>query len=292
MPNNNVATSRSTRRTRRATERPKRPRRRTTRGRRFRSERRSLGLELQRHSRQLVLPPLGRPQVVSLGVVGVVLALLVYIGISPRFYVYAENVEVVGNRYTTPEEIYAASGVDGYHIFYLHPSEVAQRVAALPYVRQARVSLGLPASVRIVVEERQPVVRWEREGYAYWVDAEGYVMPVMGEAPNLLVVVDPAGSAALEQGDEDARFDPYLLQVLQNVKGRLPEVRVVYYDVSTGVRLVLKEPQGDVQVHLGTFIGLEERLQVLTVLLERLREEGKHYRFIDLSRPDEPILEP
>ncbi len=254
----------------------------------------NLPLQIERVERALSIPPLGRPQMVALALLGVGVALLVLMGMSDTFYVYREDVRVQGVKYTSVEEVYKVSGVEGCHAFYVRPTEVASRVEQLPFVRRAKVRVMVPARVTILVEERVPVLVWQRADGVFWVDKEGQVLPPKGEIRGLLRVVDPQGLAAVspEGSPEREMFDTYLLQTLRDIHEIFPSVNTVLYDRSAGLRLVVRTSAGDMQVYLGGYIGLERRLEYLPTVLREMRRQGMWYRFIDLSNPDQIVLEP
>lgn len=276
------------RRTRASQEkkRRKRPRKRTTR-RRFRSEQRGgFSLRWQQKGRQLALPPLGKVKWISLSLILVTLLVFIWVGTSESFYLYPDRVQVEGEHFTSAEEVYRAAAVDGLHIFFVKPSDVEKRLLALPYIREAHVGVTFPPGLHIRVVERTPVLRWERGNEVFWVDEEGVVMPARDIPLPLMVVVDPNGTAAASE-EGDLRFPPYLLRTLREVNRILPDVKTVYYDTAGGLRLVLRAPGGDIQVNLGALTGLEHRISRLPAILERMQAEGRHYRVIDLSDPDQ-----
>ncbi len=268
----------------------RRPRKRTT-SRSFKRDAQGVALDLQRWKRQWALPHLGRAQLLSLLLVGVVVVLLAFVGLSDWFYVYEDAFHVEGIRYTRVDEVVEAARVRGWHIFFIDPKEVSRRVEALPYVKSARVRVGFPARVWIQVEERKPILRWERKGTLFWVDEEGHVMPAQAGGPPLLVV-DPEGAATVDDPEEGIRFDPYVLAALDDVHAILPEVSTIYYDTTTGLRVVLKDNAGDIQVYLGTLMGLRERISRLPQVLREMRARGAHFRLIDLSHPEEVVVLP
>ncbi len=292
MPNAENWPRRSRRTTqRRTTSKHKRPRRRTTRRRTLRAER-SLhsGMRLQKAARTLRVPPMGLPQVVSLGIVVILGALLVFLAVSPRFYLYREQVTIEGTRYTSEEMVYEQTELDGYHVLFVDPNSVVRRLEALPYVRRARVSVGLPATVHIRIEERVPLLVWERADGLFWVDEEGVVLPVLEERPGLLRLHDPEGLAGIagEEGDLPA-FDRVVLEALLRVREQFPRARVMYYDATWGLRIIVPTRRGSVEVILGTLTGLEERLARLPDILQRVDAQNRPVKRIDLTRP-EPVI--
>ncbi len=296
MPDGKRATSRR-HRTGRSTSgtvgRPRRVRRRTTRRpARLAAERAvPVGALLERSRRRLRLPPLAAPQVLALLVTVGVLAALAYVSLSLDFYVYAEDVTIVGTRWTSPEDVYKAAAVEGYHIFFVDPRGVAQRVAALPYVRWAQVHVGLPARVRIVVEERVPLLRWERSDDVFWVDAEGVVMPAREGAISLPTLVDPQGLAAWGEETEGLlRLNPQVLNVLWAVRQSFPTMRRAIYDPSAGLRLLIPFRDREVQVIWGDGPAVQERLRRLEEIWQTMERTGTVYTLIDVTHPNEVIV--
>ncbi len=238
-------------------------------------------------ARLLRVPPLGRPQILALGIVVLVVAALVFAGTNTAFYVYAENVHIEGARYTPAETIYRHAEVDSYHVFFLNPRRIAARIEALPYIRRAHVQVNFPAGVWIRVEERTPVLVWERGDGAFWVDEEGVVLPILEERPSLMRLVDPEALAAVPQEDEDAApmFDATLLAAILTVQRRLPDARVVHYESTTGLHIIVPTRGGSVDVILGPLTGLEERLARLPDILAQVNQSGRRVTRIDLTRP-------
>ncbi len=250
-------------------------------------------MTVERVARTLRVPPMGKPQILSLSLVIAVLALLVFAFSSQLFYVYRENVAIIGARYTPEEVIYNHAKVDSYHVFFLNPERIARRLEALPYVRRASVQVGFPATVRIRVEERSPVLVWARADGFFWVDEDGVVLPVLEERPSLLRLEDPESLALLsEEGaltvaeEEQQTFDPSVLAAILQVRESLPEVRVVYYDSTWGLRIIVPTRVGSVEVILGTLTGLKERLNRLPEILAQVEGQNRRITRIDLTRPD------
>ncbi len=292
MPNAERRPRKSRRTTqRRPTSQHKRPRRRTTRRRTLRAER-SLhaGMRVERAVRTLRVPPIGAPQVVSLGIIFAVVVLFVFVAVNSRFYVYREQVTIEGARYTPAEMVYERAGLDGYHVLFIDPERVARRLEELPYVREARVTVGVPATVQIHIEERVPVLVWERADGVFWVDEEGVALPALEERPGLPRLYDPEGVAAKssEEGSSPT-FDKGVLDTLLRVRTQFPHVRVIYYDATWGLRIVVPTRRDSVEVVLGTLTGLDERLARLPRILQYIESQNRRVKRIDLTRP-EPVV--
>jgi cell division septal protein FtsQ len=98
---------------------------------------------------------------------------------------------VVGNVRLSAHEITALSGVAGRRIFQVRPAGTAERVAAHPQVREARVTARLPNSVWIEVVETAAVLRWETPTGTFLVDENGRVVSAAADPGDLVRVSDP-----------------------------------------------------------------------------------------------------
>ena len=123
------------------------------------------------------------------------------------FRVDAASVSVSGVRYVAParvEEI-MADLARGPNVFRLRPGDLERSLLALPEVRVARASVALPASVRVLVVEREAVFVWSNGGEAWLVDREGvlFARPGPGDLPPTPFSEPDADAAAADAPDAD-----------------------------------------------------------------------------------------
>lgn len=248
---------------------------------------------LVRHGRQLGLWPLLGSQMFAAAMTLILLTGLAFLGLSDRFYVYAEDIHVTGAFYTDPTEVLKAANIEGYHVFYVDPKVVVQRVEALPYVKQARVAVHLPARVDITLVERQPVVEWVTAAGTTWVDMEGVLLPPRSYGVPPLRLVDHQRWAAwspTEAGEE--RFNTDVLNVLLVWQATLPELREVYYDSAFGLWAVVPFQGTSVKVIWGDTLVLGPRLEALRRVWAEMERTGQAFSLVDLTVPDAPVVQP
>ena len=111
---------------------------------------------------------------------------LIYLALSPRYYVH--GAEILGAARLDGDALYRASGVEGRHIFHVDQRQVAQRLEALDSVQRARVVSTLPNRVAIRIDETPLALIWETPGGRVAVDAGGRLEPPPSESAGLLVV--------------------------------------------------------------------------------------------------------
>ena len=106
---------------------------------------------------------------------------LFYCFTDEQFYIFGAAIS--GNSRLSAQRIYDQAGIEGQSIFFLNPEEVRKRVEGLPNIKASSVSLQLPATVEIQVQEREPSFGWQVGQKTYWVDEEGMVMEPAGPPP-------------------------------------------------------------------------------------------------------------
>ncbi len=114
-------------------------------------------------------------------------AILLLIFTSDVFYV--RSIQVRGNTHISREEVFAFSDIADYHMFWLDPEQIRQRVSRSSSIADIAIELGWPPNlVTIIVQERQPAIVWSDGGKETWIDLQGRVMRARAEMPNLLHV--------------------------------------------------------------------------------------------------------
>jgi hypothetical protein len=174
---------------------------------------------------------------------------LAVIGLHEDFYV--TFIPVNGVASISPEEVVAASGLAGAHVFSVDPRKVAENITKLPGVVSATVSLSWPNEVQISIREDAPVAVWLQDGQQYWVSREGALLPARLSVGGLLVIEAEglvlSGSASTDAAETNGEAEeaepeegtPYLppeilagALELQHIK---PSLTRLYYDPSGGL---------------------------------------------------------
>jgi cell division protein FtsQ len=202
---------------------------------------------------------------------------------SPLFFVY--EAEIKDNEAVSSREIYLASRVDSQSVFWLNPTEVAERITALPNIKSASISISLPAKVVIEVVERRPELLWQTGDTIWWVDQEGTIVPPKGDLAGMLRVIDD-DRQPVEAG---YRIDPKIVKGAQTLRVLAPSVSIIRYSRSQG--LTVATPEGW-PVYLGNGTQVKAKLVVLTAVLADLKERNVAPAYIDVRNPLRPVYKP
>lgn len=109
------------------------------------------------------------------------------------------RVEMQGLQYLDAAKVIAAARLSPTASVFDDPDAIARRVRALPGVRDVQVGRRLPGTLRIRLDEAEPVALTPRGNRLAMVDARGVVLPFdpVASAPSLPVLI---GGGALVAG--------------------------------------------------------------------------------------------
>ncbi len=209
------------------------------------------------------------------------LVLLMYLFGSSSFFVY--GAEVTGANLVPAEQVYQASGAEMSSIFFLSPRAIEARLLeALPALQQAKVSLGLPASLHIRVVEKTARFVWEVAGQSYLADEKGVVIGTGVAAPDAIRIRAGEGGAPATGQTLDAA----VLETAWGLSQQLPGARVFEYSSRQGIGW--RTEQGW-PVYFGLGGNLEQKVAVMRALSADLARQGVKPQFLDVSVPGRPF---
>ncbi|WP_329520145.1 cell division protein FtsQ/DivIB [Spirillospora sp. NBC_01491] len=205
-----------------------------------------------------------------------VLGTVTWVLLGSRLLVVRE-VEVSGTRLASRDQVVAAAGIRlGLPMARLDTDEIRGRVERLREVESAEVERHWPATVRIVVRDRVPLVMVERGGRYHRLDRHGVTVADGTARPAGLPVLtvtspgpsDPATLAAL--------------RVLTDLPGRLHR-RLSEVEASSPESVTLRL-SGDLTVVWGPAERSAEKIRLLDAL--QRTAAGRAARTIDVSSPE------
>jgi cell division protein FtsQ len=227
---------------------------------------------------------------ILIGLAGVAVLLLVIWTLFMSPVLSVRDVKVLGESFTTEEEVIAAAGLttpEG-NLLLLGTDEIARKVEELPWVRSADVDRMLPGTVRIKVVERAPALVLSLGAATWTIDVQGNVL-ASGEAIQGLPVL-----AGVEVGD----ISPGLRLLTEESSAALKVFRSLPRSLRTRLsgifaptveRISFSLDDGTV-VRYGAAEQLADKNEVLKVLLDRLETDGSSASYIDVRVPASPAI--
>ncbi|MEY9212989.1 FtsQ-type POTRA domain-containing protein [Thermobifida halotolerans] len=195
---------------------------------------------------------------------------VVWVLLESRLLV-VRQVEVTGLDRLTEEEVVAAADVaTGTPLARVDTGAVVERVAELRLVESVAVRRGWPATLRVEVTERTPVLALSVEGGYHLVDREGVRVEEADTRPEGYPLVRVTG---------EVRGNPAVAESAR-VVGALPESLVDAVDtvVATDRARITLELVGGATVMWGDSERGADKARALEVLLEQHPPDpGRHY---------------
>jgi hypothetical protein len=254
----------------------------------------------RRHARrpQVAAPPAprrrspARRRLIAAAALGVQLALLGLALTLPAFQV--RQVTVGGAHLVTTSAVVAAARVPQESIFSINGAAIQSRVLALPWVASAVVTTQLPATVRINIVERAPVLRVRRNGGDTVIAANGATLPGIDATPAArsgipVLIDDRAGSPQ--------PLNPELVQMLGAIAERFPAVfgcsvaaflwgsdDVVSLWASSGWRAVLGPLDTEAALR-----ALPNQIETMAALKSHLNYARPAFGYLDVESPADPV---
>ena len=261
------------------TPRPRRNGRRVVRRRSERMFGRTVETNVLRHS--VAVQTMPRHRWVSLALLTILGAVAYWLFMSNTFYVFDARIE--GAQLLTAAEVYTLADIDGWHVFWIRPDDVEARLLSEPTIKQADVSVRLPNRVTIRIVEREPLAVWQSNAESYFVDTEGVLFRLRGDASDALVIRDMRGIPA----QPGMQVDPEAVRTVLELHALLPERRAFDWRPAAGVSFFA---EGGWEVRFGDRHDLAWKVAVYRTFAETIAAEG-NVAFLDLTVPERPFYQ-
>lgn len=201
-----------------------------------------------------------------------------YSFIDTKFYVYSAEIE--NNRYTADRDIIVQSNIYADSIFFINPKEVVGKLEQLPHVQKASVQAALPATIRIHLQEWEPVLIYQIHNKRYWTSKDGRVAPEAEERSELVKLIDEEQAVA----QDEQHVNPDIVKAILRIHNALPEVSIFRYQTPYGLWFV--SPEGW-RVYFGPPTDMENKIILWEAIRKRLLREEQQVHEVDL-RPKNP----
>jgi cell division protein FtsQ len=188
------------------------------------------------------------------------------------------------------------SQVVGRNIFLINTTRVAQEVAAIPSVLQARVLPRLPNVVEIEIVERVPIATWRAHNGTFLVDDQGYVVaeapPESGAAPapdqQALLAVNDTTGRDVAVGDQ---VDQRALLAARELTKALPAAGASVREVEFSSQGLVLVTDRQWRVIFGDTESLNSKLASFKAIVDLARSQNVNIRLVDLRPKDRPFYQ-
>ncbi len=110
------------------------------------------------------------------------LSLAVVVSFTSLSTFQVSSIQLRGAQRLTVEALLSQVDLLGTSIIRLDPDQIRTTIEERFHgLSTVNVSVSLPATVTIQVEEREPLILWQQDSKTLWIDAEGVMFPVNGE---------------------------------------------------------------------------------------------------------------
>jgi cell division protein FtsQ len=188
------------------------------------------------------------------------LSLAVVISFASLSAFQISTINLRGAQRLSTEAILSQVDLVGSSIITVEPDQVRTMIEdRFPSLSSVSVSVNLPASVTLRVVEREPLILWQQDSSAHWIDAEGVMFPVFGEvevAQTVAASGDPPAAPEVftpEVDEETGEIShlleaslpsttPEFVQAVLSLSAYIPEGTALQYDPQFG--LGWRDPNG------------------------------------------------
>lgn len=183
------------------------------------------------------------------------LVFLILIHVSAVFNI--NEVSVNGLKRVKSADVSSVLNLKGKPIYAADPHAILNKLEeAFPELYDIEVAVAFPASLEIIVTEREPVITWQYENLSLWIDSEGVIFPARGSVEDLIKIqsntapprlqvpmteeeIEAAKAASDDEEDEDAYLkdgpvDPEFIQEILNLRQKMPQASQLSYRDSDG----------------------------------------------------------
>jgi cell division protein FtsQ len=204
----------------------------------------------------------------------VAVATAAWVHTDERWFLYREDARFHGLTYLAEDELWPASGIDGWNMFWLDTRQVREALLANPYVADADVYISpVPGTVNIDVTEAQPVALWVTDDGTRWLLPDGTAVEPRGAMPpGLLQIIDNGAVATAPGAALGSAIDADVLASAKSLLTVLPDVAPLRYNRQIGLNFQLRNTP--YWVYWGDGANVERKLRNLDAAVQLL-EDGK-----------------
>ena len=259
-----------------------------------------------RDRRRFVRRERGRRRVVPILLLAlIVIAAGTFLGLRSSSVFAVRTVSATATQHVNQQDIATATAPSlGVNLLKLSTGSIEKALAALPYVREAKVYRDFPNTLEVQLVEYEPVARLQAgEGNVWLVSDDGRALEkITPPRGYTLPLVIPAENLSLAAGDKLPEEIVSALPIVRllakdtvvgneddgsvtknSLADRLPDIKQVAVSAAGDLTLVLADGS---ELRLGAPTELERKLTVAADIIQQCLRDGKKVQYIDVSVPE------
>ncbi len=201
-----------------------------------------------------------------------------------------DSIEVSGTHLLSRAQILQASGLRvGQNMLSVHADDVRARIRQLPLVRTARVARPSPSRLLITIEERAPSFVLQTLEGRWYLDDQATLLEEAVTTGRALPTIQIDTDLDADPGD---RVRARALQAAVSLWDSLPAALrdgAPAIDATSLAGLTLV--RNGMTVRFGTLDRIDEKLEAMRLVLDRVRKAGDHVVSLDLRSPARPAAQ-
>jgi cell division protein FtsQ len=210
---------------------------------------------------------------------------LSYAATWPGFY--PQRVSVSGNRVVPTAQILARAAIrPRTNVWLQNMGAAADRIAAIPYVKQAVIHRSLPAGVRIAITERRPFAVVRNASQRVLVDGDLRVL-AQARGSSALPVLFVRGALPADGAFATSADLRRLRDDVESLARAHVAVRSLHYDRFDD--LVATTP-GGISLLLGDDADLSKKTPLIDPIISQVSASGRKLAAVDLRAPATPVV--
>ena len=228
-------------------------------------------------------------KLLSLVAVCAMCALLTWIHLDARWFIYRENVTVHGASLLNADDLYSLGGVDGWNLLWLRKEDLRKKLLSHPWLTDAQVQLQLPAQVDVQVSEAQPIAVWMTDQGNFWVAPNGATMAAQPDRlSGLPRIVDPDRAAQAIGSPIENAVDTGIVQSALALIDLMPGLTEVRFSPEVGLNFGL--PNSGVWVYWGDGNKVDQKLDSIALGQKLVANGSVKGAVVDVRFPDKPVI--
>jgi POTRA domain, FtsQ-type len=228
---------------------------------------------------------------------------------SPKMKVSGMTIDGLQRLNTT--DVSKDLGITNQRIYAIDAVTLRQKLAKdYPELANVKLQVTLPAKVSLSVSERVPTLAWTYDGKTVWIDPDGFIFPVRGDATPSITVqgagapplvskvkgdilkelaneVSPIQAKTPDPHEIVSQMDPTVLAAINKLNAMMPPGTLLAYSDTDGLGWV--DASGwAVYIGLST-TKIDQQMVVYNAIVEDLKKEGITPSMVSVEHVDAPF---